>query len=177
MQGCTDIPLNATGRDQARSAGAALLAAGEQWDVVVSSPLDRARETAEIIAETLGVALGDSYDGLVEQDFGEAEGLLVVDAVERWPDRIYPNMEQDAAVGVRGAEALRQVDLEHSQARVLAVAHGTLIRRTLSVLSGHPFERFPRLENASVSRVRRGAERWVVETVGDAPFEQVLQEA
>src|SRR5690606_7043497 len=85
MQGSTDIPLNATGRDQARVAGGILTDAGEAWDVVVSSPLGRARETASIIAETLGVPLGESYAGLAEQDFGNAEGLLVTEVFERWP--------------------------------------------------------------------------------------------
>ena len=84
MQGRTDIPLNDTGREQALVAASAL--SGERWDAVVSSPLVRARETAELIATALGVPLGGSYDELVEQDFGAAEGTPVSELDVRWPD-------------------------------------------------------------------------------------------
>ena len=94
MQGRTDIPLNETGREQARVAASAL--ADEPWDVVVSSPLGRARETAEIIATALGVPLGTGYDELIEQDFGVAEGTLVAELATRWPDRDFADKEPDA---------------------------------------------------------------------------------
>ncbi|MBK0418354.1 histidine phosphatase family protein [Leucobacter sp. CSA1] len=155
MQGRSDIPLNATGRDQARAAAQRLAAEGERWDVIVSSPLDRARETAAIIAEGLGIPLGSAYAGLTEQDFGEAEGLAVEEALSLWPDRRYPGMEPDAEVGLRGARAIEDVLAEHGDVRVLAVAHGTFIRRTLSEVSGHEIERFPKLENTSISTLRR----------------------
>ena len=44
-----DIPLNDTGREQARAVGRELAASGGHWDVLVSSPLQRARETAQVI--------------------------------------------------------------------------------------------------------------------------------
>jgi uncharacterized phosphatase len=69
MQGSTDIPLNDIGRQQAESAVAML--ADFQWDVIVSSPLKRASETAEIIADGLGVDVGPSYELLCERHYGE----------------------------------------------------------------------------------------------------------
>ena len=121
MQGRTDIPLNEIGREQALAATSAL--AGERWDAVVSSPLGRARETAEIIAATLGVPLGTSYDELVEQDFGAAEGTLVADLDVRWPDRDFADKEPDDEVGPRGIRGLERIGRDHPGARVLAVAH------------------------------------------------------
>ena len=56
LQGSSDIPLNDTGRAQARDALMTLRSM--PWDVVVSSPLRRARETAQIIADALGLELG-----------------------------------------------------------------------------------------------------------------------
>jgi broad specificity phosphatase PhoE len=66
IQGGTDIPLNDTGRLQARDAAAALRARldPEQRTVVVASDLSRARETAEIIAGDLGLRVSRLYPEL-----------------------------------------------------------------------------------------------------------------
>jgi uncharacterized phosphatase len=172
MQGRSDIPLNDTGREQARVAAAAL--AAEPWDVVVSSPLLRARETAEIIASELGVPLGASYDELLEQDFGVAEGTLVADLATRWPARDFAGKEPDEVVGPRGIRGLERIALDHPGARVLAVAHGTLIRYTLAAISGHETRQYPKLDNASSSMVRFTDASWRVLTVGGADFVDVL---
>ncbi|MRG61224.1 histidine phosphatase family protein [Agromyces sp. CFH 90414] len=174
MQGRTDIPLNRTGRQQARDA--ALRFADGGWDLVVSSPLGRARETAEILADALGIELGGTFDGLIEQEFGEAEGVPVVEIRERWPARDIPGMEPDAAVGARGLAALAEIAGGHPERRVLAVAHGTLIRRTLATLSGHDAEHYPRLDNLSISEVRHLDEAWHVHTVGGVEFTTLVSE-
>src|SRR5689334_7037388 len=77
IQGLTDIPLNDTGRTQARDAATGLL---HQLDptvpvVVAASDLARARETAEIIAETLGAQTPRLYPDLRERGYGQAEGV------------------------------------------------------------------------------------------------------
>ncbi|HET8780671.1 MAG TPA: histidine phosphatase family protein [Agromyces sp.] len=172
MQGRSDIPLNATGREQARVAASALV--NESWDVVVSSPLGRARETAEIIAGTLDMPLGATYDDLIEQDFGEAEGTFVADLDRRWPDRDFAGKEPDAEMGPRGIRALERIAVDHPGARVLAVAHGTLIRHTLAAITGHEERHYPKLENASSSFVRFTDAAWRVHTVGGADFTEVL---
>ena len=172
MQGRTDIPLNDTGRQQASVAASAL--AAEPWDVVVSSPLLRARETAEIIAAELGVPLGGSYDELIEQDFGVAEGTLVSEMMTRWPDRDFAGKEPDEVVGPRGIRGLERIALDHPGARVLAVAHGTLIRHTLATITGHETRHYPKLDNASSSMVRFTDASWRVLTVGGADFVDLL---
>jgi uncharacterized phosphatase len=173
MQGRTDIPLNATGRAQA-GAAAALLDRAE-WDVVVSSTLGRARETAEILARGLGLPVAGAYDDLVEQDFGAAEGTLVAEIDARWPGRAFPRKEADEHVGPRGIRALERIAAEHHGARVLAVAHGTLIRHVLAELSGHDARHYPRLDNLAISEVRRTDAAWQVVTVGGAPFAEVRE--
>jgi probable phosphoglycerate mutase len=171
MQGRTDIPLNATGRAQARAVVREL--AESDWDVIVSSPLSRARETAAIIADGLGLELGPTIDGLTEQDFGDAEGMRVVDVHERWPERDIAGAEPDEAVGERGLAALVQIAADYPGRNVLAVAHGTLIRRTLSVISGHDAHDYPRLDNLATSHVNLDGDQWAVLTVGGAPFDEV----
>ncbi len=174
MQGRTDIPLNGTGREQALVAASAL--SGERWDAVVSSPLVRARETAELIAATLGVPLAGSYDELVEQDFGAAEGTPVSELDVRWPERDFAGKEPDEEVGARGLRGIERIAGDHDGARVLVVAHGTLIRQTLAEISGHDARYYPRLDNASSSHVRRTDAAWQVLTVGGVAFERVLSE-
>ncbi|MCD2442995.1 histidine phosphatase family protein [Agromyces sp. SYSU K20354] len=185
MQGRTDIPLNDTGRAQARAAAAAF--AAEPWHAVVSSPLGRARETAAILAEHLDLPLGAAYDELVEQEFGEAEGTLVADLDTRWPNRDFAGKEPDHEVGERGVLGLERVARDQDGKRVLVVAHGTLIRYTLAAITGHDARDYPRLDNLSWSHVRsnrsaasaEAASRstdaaWRVLTVAGVPFDDVL---
>jgi probable phosphoglycerate mutase len=172
MQGRTDIPLNDTGRAQA-SAATALIDPAE-WDLVVSSTLGRARETAGILARGLGLPIAGEYDDLVEQDFGAAEGTPVSEIDVRWPGRAFEGKEPEAEVGPRGVRALERIAVEHAGARVLAVAHGTLIRHVLGELSGHDARSYPKLDNLAVSQVERADAAWRVLTVGGAPFDDVL---
>ena len=74
--GRTDLPLDATGHEQAR-AGAEKL--GRRWDGLYCSTLERARQTAA----AFGVAA--AIEGLEELDQGELEGLLPLQAIERYP--------------------------------------------------------------------------------------------
>ena len=104
MQGSSDIPLNNTGREQAQ---AVIHALGDRsWDVVVSSPLLRARETAEIVATSLGLELGPSYPEFVERSYGSLEGANATATIERWPNKEYPDAESLASVVERGLAGL-----------------------------------------------------------------------
>ena len=81
--GRRDLPLSASGTRQARAA-ASRLAAGAPIDAVVSSPLQRAVDTAAIAAGELGLtAVID--DDLRETDFGDWDGFTLEEIQERWP--------------------------------------------------------------------------------------------
>ena len=70
-QGQTDIPLNQTGRDQADRARPVL--EGHGLARIITSPLLRASETAEIVNQTLALPL-HQHPGLMERNFGPLEG-------------------------------------------------------------------------------------------------------
>ena len=72
IQGSSDIPLNDTGRAQALNVGGVL--SRHRFDLIVSSPLSRAMETATIIARRMGMPLPLPVQSLVERHYGEAEG-------------------------------------------------------------------------------------------------------
>ncbi|WP_157813917.1 MULTISPECIES: histidine phosphatase family protein [unclassified Microbacterium] len=136
IQGLSDIPLNDTGRAQAREAGALLrveLANGGPV-VMVSSDLSRAIETAEIIAEALGSSGPRHYPGLRERGYGQAEGALVDEV-----PLLFGSAERDLIPGAESSVDLREralrtldeiaadVARETPGAAVVAVAHGALI--------------------------------------------------
>lgn len=140
IQGSTDIPLNDTGRQQARDAAASLRAdLGDADPVVVSSDLARARETARIIAETWGVPLGAAYSDLRERAYGDAEGLGTTEFIERWGDWYtaeVPNAESWADLRTRAIRGMRTIarDVRRSAtptAPVVIVTHGALIREVI----------------------------------------------
>ena len=162
MQGASDIPLNDTGRMQAAEAVAGLR--NTQWDAIVSSPLSRARETAEIIARGLSIPLGPAYDNLVERNYGEAEGATAEDIAERWPDQPFPGLERIDLVIDRGIAALEQISADYGDANVVIVCHGTLIRHTLQKLARRKFDA---IRNGSIAKFDRVDSGWHVLTVND----------
>lgn len=165
LQGSSDIPLNDTGRAQALEA--VELLRGTAWAAIVSSPLVRARETAEIIADRLGVPLGPSYRELAERDYGPLEGTSSHAAIERHPSREYPGAESLASVAARGTAGLAKIAEDYPDADVVIVSHGTLIRYTLASLARHPIED---IRNGSVSTFHLEGDRWTVLTVNGAPL-------
>jgi probable phosphoglycerate mutase len=168
LQGSSDIPLNDTGRAQALDALMTLRSM--PWDVVVSSPLVRARETAQIIAGGLGIPLGAAYPGLVERDYGALEGTSSSDAIDRWPTRDYPGAESLDSVATRGAASLALIADDNPGGSALVVCHGTIIRYTLARLAGRAV---PGIDNGSVSMVRTGTFGWDVVTVNGIPLEEI----
>lgn len=89
VQGRVDVPLNATGTAQAVQAARALAALRPSR--IVSSPLARARATAQVLAEELGGGTGaavpvDVVEDLVERSFGAWEGLTRTQIETGWPE-------------------------------------------------------------------------------------------
>lgn len=124
LQGSSDIPLNDTGRAQARAAAERLRDGG--YTAIAASPLSRAAETARIIAAELALPAPETVDALGERGYGVAEGLSVLEARERYGDAV-PGAETRPAVAERAATALHDLAARHGDARVIAVSHGGVI--------------------------------------------------
>lgn len=156
LQGRTDIPLNTTGQAQAGATAELLREFGEnEWTAVASSPLGRAVETAEIIGTALALPAPSIDDALIERHFGEAEGLLVADAQERWPELNVPGAETTSDVATRSATAFARW-LEAAPGTIV-VAHGAMLRLGLSELCQ---TEIPRVLNAEV---------WLLTESADGP--------
>ncbi len=166
LQGSTDIPLNDVGRGQARDAVAAV--SGYEWDAVVSSPLGRAAETADLIAAGLGLSVARHIPELVERSFGDAEGLQ--DGPELAALRIpggFQGAETEDEAALRGLGALEALAEEFRGRRILVVAHGTLLRLSLNRAIGRQLER---IENAVLNLAHHHpADGWQLEYLNGQP--------
>jgi broad specificity phosphatase PhoE len=161
LQGSTDIPLNETGKEQARQAALALNP--EDWDLIIASPLSRARDTAEIIAQELSMKVV-IVPALIERSFGAAEGL----------DHASWRKLYESHVPIEGLESLEDLRLrtqllldlianEYSGKRVLAVSHGAFIRKVLTIVTNGELPRDgERLSNASLNRFMHQDNLWTI---------------
>jgi ribonuclease H / adenosylcobalamin/alpha-ribazole phosphatase len=138
--GIGDIELTETGVRQAKLAGERLAARGGM-DVIVTSPLRRARQTAAEVSAATGAPVVVDED-LRETDFGAWEGLTFAEAQQRWPDEVTtwlgdpgtapPQGESFAAVGVRVRAALTRLLDRYAGQTVLVVSHVTPIKTLLT---------------------------------------------
>jgi len=168
-QGTSDVPLNDLGREQARLAASRL--AGEHWDAIVSSPLSRARTTAQAIAEATGIDTVEEMIDLQERAYGAAEGLTIAEREERWPDGGWPNLEPLEHMWDRAANAMDRIAGNYAGKRVIAVSHGGLINAMLhNVTEGELGTGVTRILNVSLTKLSsedNGAS-WTMGEVNDA---------
>ena len=141
-QGQSDFPLTDTGRSQAKALGERWKKEGEAFDLAITSPLSRARETADIIARILG--MGVEEDSLwLERNIDELSGLTPpeVDRRFRRPDFINPYSavgsrgEGDWQLFLRGGLGLHNL-LRRAPGRYLVVSHGGLLNQVMHAVIG-----------------------------------------
>jgi ribonuclease H / adenosylcobalamin/alpha-ribazole phosphatase len=148
-------PLDDAGREQAAQAGSAL--AGGEIAAVVTSPLLRARETAQIVAARLGT--GVSVDeGWRECAFGTWEGLTFAEVGERYPAELAawlssieaapPGGEPLDAMERRVAEARDRVLARYPGQAVVVVTHSMPVRALVRLGLGAPAQALFRMQPA-----------------------------
>ena len=163
MQGQLDIPLNETGRWQARRLALAL--ADEGISAVYSSDLLRAFETAQSVARGSGQPIV-SDRGLRERSFGVFEGLTFREVEQRWPEQSERWRKRDPDHGPEGGETLRvfharcvatatRLAAAHPGETIALVAHGGVMDSLYRAASriGLDAPRSWQLGNASINRL------------------------
>jgi|Deesub1362A_J573_1020465.scaffolds.fasta_scaffold13552_3 alpha-ribazole phosphatase len=133
--GLTDIGLTKNGLSQAERLAQRL--EGEGIEVIFTSPLLRAKETASLIAEKLNVPV-EVWEELREVHFGEWEGLTYEEIRGKYGDLINKWMENPSAFSIPGGDSWEEINkraerfLKRVQERkeeiALAVSHGGLIK-------------------------------------------------
>ncbi|MFD9300985.1 bifunctional RNase H/acid phosphatase, partial [Streptomyces goshikiensis] len=158
--GGTDPELSPAGRRQAAAVAEALAARGTV-QAVVSSPLRRCRETAQAVADRLGLAVVVE-DGLRETDFGAWEGLTFGEVRERFPDDLQAWLDSPKAAPTGGGESFSAVTRRVSATRdrllaayagrtVLVVTHVTPVKTLVRLALGAPPESLFRMELSAAS--------------------------
>ena len=166
-QGCQiNKGLNSTGRKQAQHLAENLL--DKKIELIYSSPLYRAVETAGIIADKLQIPV-IMMPQLTEGNFGEAEGLHEDEVKSRWPEIIsvwYQDTEMDK--GFPGGETKQQIqdrmfaainNLLQAPADVIGISsHGTALRLLLMKLGCNN----KKLSNAEAIEVQYHNGEWTI---------------
>ena len=182
LLGITDVPLNAAGRLQALQLGR-WLALHERIDVLYSSLLARAHETATIICRELGVGLAHHLEAnLGEINFGEAEGVLAQELATRFPhlaayvdhtlpdhpDWQWPGGDWRLAYYQRVVDTVDRIAAGHRGQTVALVTHGGVITGYLHWISRRilGFSREFVVENCSVTELRHRADGMTVVCIG-----------
>lgn len=145
-QGAADPPLSDAGRKQALALAHRVV--DEGIDALVASDLDRARETAQIVSDVLGLPAPSVDPGWRERDVGEISGHTRAEIEAKWPGLLeqwrqgelesMPGGEKD--ITSRVVAALERVAYEHPGTCVLVVTHGGVIG-ALDRWIGNPYLR------------------------------------
>jgi 2,3-bisphosphoglycerate-dependent phosphoglycerate mutase len=142
FQGQADFPLTETGRAQARSLAKRWHANGQAFDLAIASPLQRARETAEIVVRRLKIPL--EFDTLwLERDNGTLAGRTYAEVRGETPEpEFYTPYESfgetgegDWALYLRAGQAIQSL-LRRPAGRYLIVSHGGILNMVLFSIMG-----------------------------------------
>ena len=149
--------LNDEGRDQARATGEWLAPMAGTFDALVTSPVRRTRETAEILGEFLDLGIVEE-PALAEMEFGSWDGLSFTEVHEKWPDELSAWLG-DLDSAPHGGESFRVVEKRVLEGKdrllssyegqtVVVVSHVTPIKTLVAEVLGAPLESVYRMELA-----------------------------
>jgi broad specificity phosphatase PhoE len=170
LRGLADPALDETGRRQAERLGAAL---GSREPVaVISSPLLRARQTAQPVAERAGLDVTVDQS-LLDRDYGPWTGVSEESVIQQWGsvDRA-PDVEPRSAVRDRAVSGLTTIARRHLGGTVVAVSHDAVNREVLATFDpglGDP-DSIPQ-DNGCFNTLEWRDERWAILGVNELPAE------
>ena len=179
LQGHTDIPLNSHGVSQARQMAQALKKTGLAFDVLYSSDLKRAADTANAIEELFGIQASID-DALRERHFGALQGLAISEAPlvqpAIWQAHVSRDLEHDLGGGesilqfaTRVQSVLDNIAQEHAGKTILMVSHGGTLDMMYRIASQQALrsERVASVPNASLNWLVYNGQDWAVDRWAD----------
>ncbi|MCL2205536.1 MAG: histidine phosphatase family protein [Treponema sp.] len=138
FQGREDIPLNAAGIKQIQEASESF--EGETWHEIISSPLSRAKMSAEIIRQKIALANIHEESDFMERDLGEISGMTKEEAKKTFPGGNCDGMEGIQLLQERTMGALTKWAQIFAGKNIIIVTHGAVINCILTFLSDGKIE-------------------------------------
>jgi len=185
FRGSKDIPLNDQGREEARLAGEWLK--NETIHAAYCSPLSRARDTGEAIAQHHGLPVVD-LPGLTDICYGDWEGLPLTEVKVRYADLYrqwetaphtvrFPQGETLDEVRDRALVAVEEAMRRHSGQVILLAAHRAVNKVLLAAFIGLDNSHFWRLgqDTTAVNRFHRVGDVWHIMSLNDICHLRSLQ--
>ena len=154
IQGRENNPLNEEGIIQAHITANLLLNNDSNWDVIISSPLIRAVQTAEIIKDKLNLKSPIIINNnVIEREFGAAEGLTISEEVyDRINNDDYDNLETCKELQKRSMDTIIDIVKSFPNKKILIITHSHFIKGLLTQIDSN-FTWTSSLKNASINYV------------------------
>lgn len=154
IQGRINNQLNATGKAQVQEVGRILKEQDPFWDIIIASPLDRAIDSAKIIAKELNYN-GDIIinNNVIEREFGDAEGEFITDEIyDKITNDDVNNLEKSYELQKRAFDALMDIAKTYPGKKILIATHSHFIKGFFTAISNE-FTFTTPLYNASLNYV------------------------
>jgi len=177
FRGTYDVPLNENGRAQARHLAKAL--ASRKIAVAYSSPLSRARETAQIALEPHGIE-ATIHEGLRDFNYGQWTGLQDHVVANKWPEEHTlwltaphqarpPDGDTLQTVFDRAFDAVKQIAQQHDGQTIALFAHRVVNKLLILGMLTLRLERFAFIHqgNCCLDEFQRTAQGYIVTSLND----------
>ncbi|MBN1488134.1 MAG: histidine phosphatase family protein [Anaerolineae bacterium] len=178
FRGRADISLDDKGMAQARITARRIMT---EWDVsaIYCSPLARARQTAELIAQPL-MLHERAHPGLLDIDYGAWQGLSIDEVRDRWsaalgtwfscPDRApIPGGETLLAVQMRAVGTINEIVNRHPDKTVVVVGHTVVNRLIILAILDIPLRHFWHIkqDTCAINLIEHDGEHFILSTMND----------
>jgi uncharacterized phosphatase len=133
FQGREDIPLNETGIKQAQRCGEAFR--GETFQAIITSPLIRAKKTAQIIAECVDIESVIIEKDIIERDFSKVSGMTPKEREAFYASGEIDDKEPFEDLCKRMLSCIKKYAEQYGEGNIIMVSHGASINSVLASLS------------------------------------------
>lgn len=150
-QGWEDIELNENGRTQAYHCAEKIK--DRKWGAIITSPLKRARETADILATVLGIDNVQEDNDLIERDIGQVSGMTAEERNIMFPDGYYEGLEDWELLCNRMFSAVLNAAQRFYPQDIIIISHDGAIRALRSKLVSNEIDTEKALKNTNITNL------------------------